>query len=81
VTDAVQLAQMNSQLQSLIGGGFISPLTLAIVLNCQTAQIDKLLRSEAVDDELAPRVEELVEQYRMAIRRVNAETLRESIDR
>jgi hypothetical protein len=69
VTEAVQLAPMNRKVQSLIDGGFVSPLTLAIILNCSSVDIDKLLRGEAV--ELAERVNELLKEYQTAIRRVN----------
>jgi hypothetical protein len=79
VTEAVQLAPMNRKVQSLIDGGFVSPLTLAIILNCSSVDIDKLLRGEAVDNELAESVKQLVEQYQMAMSRVNVEALKASI--
>jgi hypothetical protein len=69
---------MNAKLESLIEGGFISPLTLAIVFNCRESQVCKLLRGEG-DDELAERVKQLVELYEMAISRENAEILKTSI--
>jgi hypothetical protein len=63
---------MPTRLQSLIDGNFISPLTLSIVLKCPVINVWKLLEGQAADDKLQLRANQLLEQYTMALRMVNA---------